>query len=672
MTGPVSPEHSPRSALQGDFRVAEWLVQPSLGRISAGDRSVYLRAKVMDLLVYLASRHGEVVSKDGLLENVWRSEAITESALTRTVAELRQALGDDADHPRLIETIPKCGYRLLVRPEAVAGSEDHRSRLAIAAVLAIVIAGTAVVTAVAVLRSRRPASGIAVVAVVPFEYAGSDAGDRYLADGMHQEIIARLAMISGVRVIDRASMLRYRDGSVPTTEVASDLGADFVLRGTVKKDLMRIRFIAVLANVRNPADQWTDEYDRDLSVGNLVAVQSDVALRVAEELRAKITSAERARVSGRGTESAAAYERFLRAAQLPSDSDTRERLLEQAIALDPAFAAALAELAFTYVERSYRLGQPAALTDKGIALAQQAIAIDPALPSAYRALALGYLDQGRLEAAAGAYRRAMDLRSNDGDSLLAVGWIDYLRGRLADAVERWMAARALSPNNVQVYVDLSSAERLFGHDAAADQWARLVERIGGRPLFPVRSLMFQGRINTARERLQTALAAANPASAQALEIAAEVSLRAGDYTAALDALDRLARIATDDWNFWGLTYRTQRGYVLIQLGDEQEGRRLLDQTRQDALDRIRRGDERPGIKREIAAIHAALGDTAEACAWFERAIASGWRLESIHPSPLFASLGREPEFQRLMQTVAEDIRRANAEIDRRGLRPSAQ
>jgi DNA-binding winged helix-turn-helix (wHTH) protein len=99
--------------MQGDFRLGDWHVEPALGRASRDGQAVHLRAKVMDLLVCLARRPGDVISKDELLAEVWKTEFVTESALTRVITELRQAFGDDADHPRIIETIPKRGYRLI-------------------------------------------------------------------------------------------------------------------------------------------------------------------------------------------------------------------------------------------------------------------------------------------------------------------------------------------------------------------------------------------------------------------------------------------------------------------------------------------------------------------------------------------------------------------------------
>src|SRR5580765_3186539 len=101
------------STTHGRMYVGDWLVDPTLCRISREGQSVRVRAKVMDLLMFLAARPGDVISKDALLNGVWGTEAVSESALTRTITELRQAFGDTAQKPSIVETISKRGYRLI-------------------------------------------------------------------------------------------------------------------------------------------------------------------------------------------------------------------------------------------------------------------------------------------------------------------------------------------------------------------------------------------------------------------------------------------------------------------------------------------------------------------------------------------------------------------------------
>lgn len=106
--------------IERDFRLDEWLVQPLQCRLSRDGGTRQVRPKVMDLLTFLAAYRGEVVSKNQLLNGVWGTEAVSESALTRTVTELRQALGERVDEPRLLETIPKRGYRLIASVSVIA------------------------------------------------------------------------------------------------------------------------------------------------------------------------------------------------------------------------------------------------------------------------------------------------------------------------------------------------------------------------------------------------------------------------------------------------------------------------------------------------------------------------------------------------------------------------
>jgi len=170
--------------MKGDFYLGEWLVQPSLGRVCLADRTVQVRPKVMDLLVYLARSPGEVISKDTLLNDVWETEAISESALTRTITELRNAIGDDVNEPRFLETIPKRGYRLIarVRP-AMLAETAHRYRrrtpVLVMSSVAVIVMGS-----LALLWFRTPPSAEPVVRVKPLtSLSGEESQPNFSPDG---------------------------------------------------------------------------------------------------------------------------------------------------------------------------------------------------------------------------------------------------------------------------------------------------------------------------------------------------------------------------------------------------------------------------------------------------------------------------------------------------------
>ena len=130
--GGMRPEPDDQAAAQPpDFLVGDWLVQPSLGRVSRGTSVQRLRPQLMDVLVCLAARRGRTVMKQEVITTIWNDRFVTESALARTVAELRRVLGDDAKEPRIIETIPKRGYRIIapVTPSSSSGDVATRAGL---------------------------------------------------------------------------------------------------------------------------------------------------------------------------------------------------------------------------------------------------------------------------------------------------------------------------------------------------------------------------------------------------------------------------------------------------------------------------------------------------------------------------------------------------------------
>src|SRR5262245_22601485 len=227
-----------------DFRLDDWLVQPARCRLSKEGRTLQVRPKVMDLLTYLAAHPGEVVSKEQLLDDVWRTQAVSESALTRTVTELRQALGDDAGEPRLLETIPKRGYRLIgsvlaippdaavIAPGQVGGITARAMWLAVAA---IGLAGALV--AWMWFRNLAPAPPVRV-AVLPFDQISDDPDRKYLADALAEDTIVSLGMIDPGRliVVGRTSTLRYKGTPKSVTDIGQELNVDYLVEGAVRTE----------------------------------------------------------------------------------------------------------------------------------------------------------------------------------------------------------------------------------------------------------------------------------------------------------------------------------------------------------------------------------------------------------------------------------------------------
>ena len=546
--------------------------------------------------------------------------------------------------------------------------------VAATAMIVAVIVGTFVVTT---MRRRQAATTEPRVAVLPLLNLSPDSSDAYFAQAMHENLTTRLGMIPGLAVTSRSAVLRYRPGHAPPPRaIARDLGVDFLLDGSVKKDSQGVNVSVRLIDARTDTALWAQTYSKARTVASLVDIQSDIASELADALRVRISAEVRGRLSNRPTESAAAYELYLRALQLPADnrevSNAAEVLLKQAIALDPQFLDASAALAHLYADRSYARGESQAWSDSGLALARAAVKSDSDLVAGHHALGILYLDLGHLTQARTAMANVLELQPSHGHARLVLGWIDFLQGRMPEAIASWGEARALDPLNPSVPGDMRLVEILFGDIERAARWNQLVARLqsgdGSGGFGATEVLLAQRSWADALQRAEQ-LVAKNPNLVMVLRIAARAAIESGNLERARQLLEKLDHTSPDDWDWFGTTYRTSYAYVLEELGQHARARRLLERTLEHAMRLIREGDERPGLRRELAAVHAAMGHRDTAYVWLERAIDAGWRHEAIDPSPLFRPLRVEPRFRALMARVDADLEAAKQRVRSERLGP---
>jgi TolB-like protein/Flp pilus assembly protein TadD len=194
------------------------------------------------------------------------------------------------------------------------------------------------------------------VAALPFDNMSGDPEDAYFTDGIHEEILARLAQIGGLRVISRTSVLEYRDSPKNLQEIAGELAVDHVLEGSVRRSGNRIRVTAQLIDAEQDQHLWAEQYDGELTAENLFDIQGDVAGKIAAALRTELSPEEAERLEARPTDNLEAYEHYLRGLQLRNQGFSPqifEQMIaewERAVELDPEFAAAHAALSIAHSE----------------------------------------------------------------------------------------------------------------------------------------------------------------------------------------------------------------------------------------------------------------------------------------------------------------------------------
>ena len=318
----------------------------------------------------------------------------------------------------------------------------------------LVLGGVAVLVLVAVayLMFRGHAGHtaqpkITSLAVLPLNNLSGDVTQEYLADGMTEELVGRLARIHNLRVISRTSVMRFKDTKLSVPEIARMLGVDALVEGSVIRQGSRIRVHAQLILGSTDEHIWSDEYDRDL--GDILALESEVAQSIALKVEVKVTGEERARLVASRPVSPEVYESYLKAEDEMSKGEFEKSIayFDEAIGKDPNFAPAYVGLASLYdMLGSLRGGAPPnEVRPKLISAARKALQLDPELAEPHVLLAGAYQKQWQWSDAEAEYRRALELSPNDANAheRFAV-WL-LCQGRTDEALAWVQRARELDP-----------------------------------------------------------------------------------------------------------------------------------------------------------------------------------------------------------------------------------
>src|SRR5215470_16325493 len=356
--------------------------------LRTADRNVQLRPKALEVLRYLVENADRLVTKEELIKAVWPNVTVTEEVLTHCVSEVRQAIGDSGQ--TIIATVPRRGYRFAAPVSRVAASAAGSSPSPLveegrgggSGRLAAAVPPGSTPTPDPSPAEPRYSEGSATqqsdgsrqqptsvgggelgragdrpsVAVLPFANLSGDPQQDYFSDGMTEDIITELSRFSELLVIARNSAFQYKGKAVDIRQVGRELGARYVLEGSVRRVGGRIRIAAQLIDAVTGANLWAERYDRELR--DVFAVQDEVARTMVAILAAHVNRAETERALLKPPAAWEAYEYYLRGAEaffLHYNRHTKaslydaRRLLEQSLVIDPDYARAYATLSRTYV-----------------------------------------------------------------------------------------------------------------------------------------------------------------------------------------------------------------------------------------------------------------------------------------------------------------------------------
>jgi len=465
-------------------------------------KPVPLVPKALETLFVLVEKHGHIVEKEDLLKRVWSNTFVEEGAVAQCVFALRKVLGDTPEGHAYIETVPRRGYRFVASVEElgrkpvteVTPSEEATIALPKARLRYVRHAALAILLALIVVgyfarhslgwHTAAPA-GKVMLAVLPFVNMDGDPEQEYFSNGMTEEMITQLGRLEPERlgVIARTSAMQYKSTQKDTRQIGSTLGVDYILEGSVRRVGGRVRITAQLIQVRDQSHLWAEDYDRDLR--DILALQSEVAGAIAQQIRLKLTPEQRAKLHSTVPVNPEAYENYLKGRffwnkRTVEGHQKAIEFFDRAITLDPSYAQAYAGRADAYALLgswpNFLLPRREAMT-RAREAAQKALSLNESLAEAHTSL--GFVKMHYDWDFRGAEKEFLRAIALNPGYATAHHWYAYdlvALGRLEDAVaQAWLAQKA-DPLSVIISRDVGEMLLFAGRDdEAIDQCQRSLE-----------------------------------------------------------------------------------------------------------------------------------------------------------------------------------------------------
>lgn len=504
--------------LQDTIHFERFELDPGAFELRRDGQLIKLERIPLQLLLLLAENRQRLVTREEILRVIWGENVFVDAdnSINTAVRKARQALKDDPENPRFLRTVPGKGYRFTaevksvtstVSPEELASVEQlppesptplnddpevplpSRNKWAILTLIGVI----AVVGAVLMLRSRpnpppQPSTRKAMLAVLPFVNLSGNPGEDYLADGMTEELITQLGGLDPNRlgVIARTSSMQYKGAPKSAAQVAHELGVDYVLEGSVRWNDQRVRVTAQLIQASDQTHLWAADFDRD--PGDVLRLQSDLALAISSKIELTLSPPVRARLTDAPPVNAAAHDAYLlglHELDLRTKSGIERSIAEfqNAIALDPQYASAHAALARAYsLAPVVRAMTPIEAMPKARDAALRAIELDPGLASGHSTL--GFVKahyEFDWPSAEREYLRALALNPNDAYAhfFYSNSYLSPL-GRHAQAIEEMRKAVAIDPFSAPVQAFLGRTYIWARkYDKALEQFQKVAEMFPG-------------------------------------------------------------------------------------------------------------------------------------------------------------------------------------------------
>ena len=622
------------------FRFGVFEVDARTGELTKSGKRLRLQEQPFRLLAMLLEKPGELVTREELSSRLWPQTVVDfDHGLNKAVGKVREALGDSSENPRFIETVARRGYRFLADvavvsgngPETVAehpapqgssgptgvadaGGLSRRTTVAWKSLgLGLALVLVVSVSLIFYPRLHAPLAARAL-AVLPLENLSGDPSQDYLAEGMTDELITRLAQISALRVISRTSVMTYKSVHKSLPEIARELNVDTVVEGSVSRSGDRVRITAQLIQMPTDTHMWAQSYSEDFK--DALALQSKVAHDIAEQIRVTLNHQEQAALVKSKTVNPEAYVAYLRGRyfwnkRTPDGLKKAIEYFSRAIDIDPTYAEAYSGLADSYAlsgDWEYGILSPRDAFQWAKAAATKALALDNSLSEAHTSLAFALDLYGWDWAAAeGEYQLAIRLNPGYATAHHWYAWHLMVMGHTSEGVLELKKAESLDPLSLIISADIADA-LCIAH-------------------------LYEESVQQSRKTLEM-----DPGFAVAHYQLGQALTQQHMHDEAIAEFQRAIELSGHNGAF-----DSNLGYVYAVSGRKEQAKEI-------ARNLAAQHDQNPSADANVALIYVGLGDQDQAMSWLSRAYEARFN-PSILMRPVFDPLRPDARFQDLLRRI---------------------
>ncbi len=524
------------------------------------------------------------------------------------------------------------------------------------------------------------------VAVLPFANRSANVTDKYFVDGIHDDVLTQLSKIHNLKVISRTSVERFRNTTLSIQEIGKTLGADAIIEGAVQRSGDRVRITVQLINADSDEHIWAETYDRQISAESIFAIQSEIAIAIARQLKAELTDEEQEELKSIPTESFAAYDLYLQGAELAREWDLDSfnqaaDLFRRALDIDPEYARAYAGLCDIFLS-NYRYTSNTSMVPRAQSYCERALQIDDSLfevrmslgnlylatgeyeqaeaqfliaieaepesDRAYSHLGDSYLGREQESKAEEAYLHALQLAPENPDNHDSLASFHYAFGRFPQSIAAYEEAVRLNPDNPGFYTNLGAAKYLNGDFAGTEAaWRKslaldhdqpiLLGNMGTAFFFEQRfddALEMYLRVSEIRPEDQGAWGAIGDAYRF---IGGKEAESTAAYKTAIDLAERIYQVNPNDVD---IVIALARFYATTKQPDKAE--KFLDIA-------LTVGSEEMYMWYDRSLTYLALDRIDEAIAAVQQLVAKGYSTDVLATDLMFSEITDDPRFRKILE-----------------------